>query len=126
MADIFNPDFKDFVNALNVTKVRYVLIGGYSVIIHSYNRTTGDVESWVESTEDNFIRLHGLSESLAYLPTPLLNNIFWIRRNFMFSLLVNHPPVLNYLLKFKVLNLRKLILQRLTIKMETLKSESFI
>ncbi len=57
MADIFNPDFKDFVNALNSTNVRYVLIGGYSVIIHGYNRTTGDIDLWVEPTEDNFIRL---------------------------------------------------------------------
>lgn len=57
MADIFNPDFKDFVNSLNNANVRYILIGGYSVIIHGYSRTTGDLDLWVEPTEENYSRL---------------------------------------------------------------------
>ncbi|HSF89792.1 MAG TPA: hypothetical protein VLA46_10265 [Saprospiraceae bacterium] len=57
MGNIFNPDFQDFIRALNEAKVRYVLVGGYAVILHGYNRTTGDLDIWVERTEENYIRL---------------------------------------------------------------------
>ena len=57
MGNIFNPDFQDFIRALNETDVRYVLVGGYAVILHGYNRTTGDLDIWLERTEENYTRL---------------------------------------------------------------------
>ena len=57
MGNIFNPDFQDFIRALNESDVRYILVGGYAVILHGYNRTTGDLDIWVERTEDNYLRL---------------------------------------------------------------------
>lgn len=57
MGNIFNPDFQDFIRALNEADVRYVLVGGYAVILHGYNRTTGDLDIWVERTEENYTRL---------------------------------------------------------------------
>ena len=57
MGNIFNQDFQDFIRALNEAKVRYVLVGGYAVILHGYNRTTGDLDIWVERTEENYTRL---------------------------------------------------------------------
>jgi hypothetical protein len=41
MANIFNDDFRDFIRALNKANVEYILVGGYSVILHGYARTTG-------------------------------------------------------------------------------------
>ena len=32
--NIFNDDFKDFIEALNRSEVAYLLVGGYSVILH--------------------------------------------------------------------------------------------
>lgn len=55
--NIFNQDFKDFISALNAAKVDYILVGGYSVILHGYSRTTGDLDIWVRKTEDNYKRL---------------------------------------------------------------------
>lgn len=52
--NIFNQDFKDFISALNAAKVDYILVGGYSVILHGYSRTTGDLNIWVRKTEQNF------------------------------------------------------------------------
>lgn len=57
MGNIFNPDFQDFIRALNEADVRYVLVGGYAVILYGYNRTTGDLDIWAERTEENYIRL---------------------------------------------------------------------
>lgn len=47
-------DFRDFLHLLNKQKVKYIVVGGYAVIHHGYNRTTGDLDIWVEQTEDNF------------------------------------------------------------------------
>ena len=57
MANIFNADFHDFLTALHRQKVRYILVGGYSVILHGYSRTTGDMDIWVEKTLVNYRRL---------------------------------------------------------------------
>ncbi len=34
-----------------------MLVGGYATIIHGYNRTTGDLDVWVNQTEQNYIKL---------------------------------------------------------------------
>ncbi len=57
MANIFHEDFRDFLSALNKAEVRYILVGGYSVVLHGYSRTTGDMDLWVERTAENYNRL---------------------------------------------------------------------
>ena len=57
MGNIFNDDFRDFIRTLNIHNVRYILVGGYSVILHGYSRTTGDMDIWVDKTLDNYQRL---------------------------------------------------------------------
>ena len=37
--------------------MRYVLVGGYSVIMQGYSRTTGALALWVEKSADNYKRL---------------------------------------------------------------------
>ncbi|MDP1843263.1 MAG: hypothetical protein Q8K64_07560 [Sediminibacterium sp.] len=59
MGNIFNTDFRDFIAALNHQQVRYILVGGYSVILHGYPRTTGDMDIWVERTEENYVKIKG-------------------------------------------------------------------
>jgi hypothetical protein len=55
--NIFNKDFRDFIEVLNRNKVEYVLVGGYSVILHGYLRNTGDMDIWVNKTKDNYQKL---------------------------------------------------------------------
>ncbi len=55
--NIFNPDFQDFIAALNACDVAYILVGGYSVILHGYSRTTGDMDIWVKPSIENYDRL---------------------------------------------------------------------
>jgi len=57
MGNIFNDDFRDFIAALNKNEVKYILVGGFAVILHGYSITTGDMDSWVERTLQNYIRL---------------------------------------------------------------------
>lgn len=57
MTNIFNADFQDFLQACFDCDVRYLLVGGYSVILHGYSRTTGDLDLWVERSAENYGRL---------------------------------------------------------------------
>lgn len=57
MGNIFNNDFRDFISALNNQSVKYILVGGYSVILHGYPRTTGDMDIWVERTAENYQKI---------------------------------------------------------------------
>lgn len=65
MGNIFNTDFRDFLTALNKAQVRYLLVGGYSVILHGYPRTTGDMDLWVERTRENYLRIKHAFELFA-------------------------------------------------------------
>jgi predicted nucleotidyltransferase len=55
--NIFNDDFKEFIESLNKFEVDYILIGGYAVVLYGYSRTTGDLDIWVNPTEMNFGKL---------------------------------------------------------------------
>jgi hypothetical protein len=37
--------------------VKYILVGGYSVILHGYSRTTGDMDIWVERSIENYTKI---------------------------------------------------------------------
>jgi hypothetical protein len=57
MVNIFNEDFREFISTLNDNDVRYILVGGYSVILHGYSRTTGDLDIWVDRSAENYSKL---------------------------------------------------------------------
>ena len=57
MGNIFNEDFEDFITALNNNEVEYIVVGGYSVILHGYSRTTGDLDIWVNKEKGNYLKL---------------------------------------------------------------------
>lgn len=50
---LLEDDFLDFLRCLNETNAKYILIGGYASIIHGVNRTTGDMDIFVERTKEN-------------------------------------------------------------------------
>ena len=58
MGNIFNEDFQDFIKSINNAKVKYVLVGGYSVIFHGFPRTTGDLDIFVEVSKENYQKLN--------------------------------------------------------------------
>ena len=65
--NIFNNDFKDFILYLNQYEVEYIVVGGYAVIIRGYSRSTGDIDIWVNKTEENFIKLQKAIKAFGLL-----------------------------------------------------------
>ncbi len=50
---IFDSLFLEFIELLNKNEVKYILIGGYAVIINGVNRTTGDMDILIERNVQN-------------------------------------------------------------------------
>jgi predicted nucleotidyltransferase len=50
---MFSQDFKEFVQLLIENNVEYLIVGGYAVGIHGHPRYTGDLDIWLNPTEEN-------------------------------------------------------------------------
>ena len=50
---MFPPDFKELLSVFNSRKVRYLVIGGYAVIVHSQPRATKDLDLLVSPEAEN-------------------------------------------------------------------------
>jgi hypothetical protein len=57
MNNLLHDDFKDFIYCLNFFQVKYLLVGGYAVIVHGHARNTGDMDIWVKRDEENYRKL---------------------------------------------------------------------
>ncbi len=89
MGNIFNQDFLDFIITLEKFDARYILVGGYSVILHGYPRTTGDLDIWVDQTKENY-RL--LTQAFSEFGLPVMSeNEFLNPANEVFT--YGRPPI---------------------------------
>jgi len=50
-------DFEDFVKLLNLHKVEYMVVGGYALAFHGKPRHTGDLDIWINISENNADRM---------------------------------------------------------------------
>jgi predicted nucleotidyltransferase len=55
--DIFDEAVLNFWKALQNHKVQYIMIGGYAINLHGYQRFTGDLDIWLKDTLENRIAL---------------------------------------------------------------------
>jgi hypothetical protein len=46
-------DFEDFIKVLNQYQVDYMVVGGYALAFHGKPRHTGDLDIWINNTDDN-------------------------------------------------------------------------
>ncbi|MBK6565085.1 MAG: hypothetical protein IPG18_07755 [Saprospiraceae bacterium] len=51
--NLFYPEHIKVLHALLRYQVRFLLIGGYAVIVYGYTRTTGDLDLWIDPSEQN-------------------------------------------------------------------------
>jgi len=52
-----NSDFRDLLRNLNAAGVRYLIVGGYAVMVHTEPRYTKDLDLWIEPVESNAQKL---------------------------------------------------------------------
>ncbi|MBZ5619144.1 MAG: nucleotidyltransferase [Acidobacteriia bacterium] len=52
-----NSDFRDLLRSLDAAGVRYLIVGGYAVMVYTEPRYTKDLDIWIEPTELNAQKL---------------------------------------------------------------------
>jgi len=57
---VLNENFTDFISLLNAHDVKYVLVGGWAVIFEGYSRTTGDMDFFVGTDDENADKILGV------------------------------------------------------------------
>ncbi|CAN5617293.1 nucleotidyl transferase AbiEii/AbiGii toxin family protein [soil metagenome] len=73
---MLGQDFSEFVGLLNSHNVRYLVVGGYAVAFHGHPRFTGDIDIWVDRTEDNARRLVSALEEFGFGSVGLSAEVF--------------------------------------------------
>ena len=54
---ILSDDFEDFLKLLNQYHVQYLVVGGYAMAFHGKPRFTGDLDVWINISEDNSLKM---------------------------------------------------------------------
>ena len=63
-----NPDFVDLLRAFAAADVRFLIVGAYALAIHGRPRATGDLDVWIDATDENARRVW---QALATFGAPL-------------------------------------------------------
>jgi hypothetical protein len=63
-----NPHFKELLSALNHCGAKYLVVGGYAVMLYTEPRYTKELDLWVEASEAN---AKGVFRALAEFGAPL-------------------------------------------------------
>ncbi len=50
---MLNKDFREFIELLNLNKVKYLILGGYAIAFHGHPRYTKDLDVWLELSNKN-------------------------------------------------------------------------
>jgi len=83
-------DFKEFLRLLSEKDVKYLIVGGYAVGYHGYPRSTGDMDLWVDSTEENAERLVQALKEFGF-DVPKLNSDLFVAPDRVVRM--GHPPL---------------------------------
>lgn len=59
-------EHREILVALIQYQVDFLIIGGYSVIIHGYERTTGDMDIWLRPDNSNKLNFIGCLEKIGF------------------------------------------------------------
>ena len=63
-----SSDYRDLLSIFNAAGVRYLIVGGYAVMVHTEPRYTKDLDIWVDTSGDN---ASVLFQALAQFGAPL-------------------------------------------------------
>lgn len=59
--DIYNEEFISFWKSLNKHRVKFIMVGGVAPNLNGYQRTTDDIDVWID---DNFENRNNLRRAL--------------------------------------------------------------
>lgn len=87
---MLSPDFKEFVELLIKHQAEYLIVGGYAVSIHGHPRYTGDLDIWLNPTQENATRILKTVNEFGLQALNLKNEDFLKEGNIV---QIGYPPL---------------------------------
>jgi hypothetical protein len=75
-------DFNEFLNLLHEHNVKFLVIGGYAVAFHGHPRFTGDLDIWIEISEENAQRVVSSIKAFGF-DVPKLKPESFLKENYI-------------------------------------------
>ena len=76
--DVLDEDLTKFWKILNQNGVRYIMVGGFATRFHGFNRSTDDLDMWLEDTIENRKNLRKSFQALGYGDFPSLETMQFV------------------------------------------------
>jgi len=87
---IFEKDFIDFIELLNLNEVEYMVVGAHALALHGRPRHTGDLDIWIKPSFDNADKMVKVLEDFGFGSLGLTKEDF-LRDNYVTQL--GYPPL---------------------------------
>jgi hypothetical protein len=84
-----NSDFKELLQSFAKHDVRYLIVGGYAVILHTQPRYTKDLDIWIEPTTENAVKT---AQALREFGVPLIEITEADFANEATQFMIGRPP----------------------------------
>lgn len=100
----FSGDFQEVLAAFNRHHVNYMVVGGYAVNFHGYERNTSDLDIWVKSTKENIEAIAAALADLGFAEDSVQQvKVFDLSKPFLFhiGLSPNDIEVFNFVTGIK-------------------------
>lgn len=73
--DIFDEELLSFWRYLNKFKVRYIMVGGVATNLNGFQRTTDDIDVWLEDTQQNRESFRQAYKEYAGIDITMMNQL---------------------------------------------------
>ncbi len=64
--DLFDEELLSLWHALDNNRVQYLMVGGFAINLHGYQRFTGDVDLWIKDNRENRQRIIDALKSMGH------------------------------------------------------------
>lgn len=106
----FADDFDEILSAFARHEVDFMVVGGYAVNFYGYDRTTSDLDIWINPVDENKAKITNALVELNYLgkgDTPVFDLDFSIPSCFRLGDDKNHVDIFTHMVAIKYTNAEK-------------------
>ena len=76
--DILDDELLNFWRTLNNNEVKYIMVGGFAIRFHGFNRNTDDIDIWLDDTFQNRKNLRKSFKELGYGDFPSIETMEFV------------------------------------------------
>ena len=73
--DIFEEELLNYWRSLNKHEVRYIMVGGVALNLNGYQRTTDDIDVWIEDYPENRERYRSAFREYSGMDLPMMSTM---------------------------------------------------